>query len=371
MIANIKKYFPILLLVFISGCVNLPGFGTDVINANPTSSEEGFRDVLVIKDISTIPRSPVLPEQDILFSFVIENRDKDKKAENVIVDLFDAPLFKSPTEKDDKGNLILCNDGTKPCKPDRCGVASPCTILPGDQKQINFALKAPSKSELANLRSDIELSFSVRYAFTGSTLFKTVVVNLDEIKARQRAGNPISLDIPEFFGSGPMKIDAKLEGAPYILSPYGASITFTIKSLGDPSIGSLLNSKIPKTEVDANGKVTKEVFKIIFPKELMNLHTKTASITETDIKDKLDFPAEYFTCTEDSISIRCLNNYKVDATGKYEEISLFKGESTPLFFRIKETPAIREPFRSFDIKAELNYTYELRSSARITVMPIG
>ena len=368
-----KSFLPILLLVFAAGCVNLGGIfpGEDVINANPTSTEEGFRDVLIIKDISTIPKSPILPEQDILFSFVIENRDKDKKAENVIVDLLDAPLFKKKT-KDTSGKeiFVLCNQGK--CLPDKCAgtvvsgtiPANPaCTILPGDQKQINFVLKAPSKNELANLKSDIDLSFSVRYNFAGSTLFKTVVVNLVEIKTRQRAGNAISLDIPEFFGSGPMKIDADLKGTSYILSPYSASITFTIKTVGDPSIGSLLNSKIPKSES------SKDVLKIIFPKELMNLHTQNTAITDANIKAKLDAPTEYFTCKEDGLSIVCLND-AVKPGNTYDEITLFKGESTPLFFRIKETPPIKEPFKSFDIRAELNYIYELRSSARITVVPI-
>lgn len=352
----INRYFlPILLLVFAAGCVNLPGLfpGQDVINANPTSTEEGFRDVLIIKDISTIPKSPILPDQDILFSFTIENRDKDKKAENVVVDLFDAPLFK-------KG-AVLCNE-QKVCKPDRCGSDSPCTILPGDQKQINFALKAPSKNELANLKSDIDLSFSVRYTFTGSTLFKTVIVNLEEIKARQRAGSAISLDIQEFFGSGPMKIDADLKGAPYILSPYSASITFTVKSLGDTSRGSLLNSRIPKSETG------KEVFNITFPKELLNLQPQSTA-SPTDINAKLDVPAEYFTCRERGTSIDCLNTQN-------EEISLFKGESTQLLFRIKETPDLenypgKPPFKSFDIKAELNYVYEVRDSAKVVVTPIG
>ncbi len=338
----IRTIAPILLLVFISGCAGLQGidFGTDVIKANPISAEEGFRDVIIISDIGTIPKSPVIPDQNILFSFVIENRDKEKKAENVIIDLFDAPMFKNPAK-----NNLLCNTAAGKCLSDKCSENSPCTILPGEQKQITFSLKPPSTAELANLQSVVDLSFSVRYSFAGTTLLKTVVVNQDEIKERQRAGSSVSIDVTKSFGSGPMKIDAELKGSPFILSPFGANIAFSVKSLGDPGRGSLLNSKIQKSETG------KEIFKIEFPKELTSLAN-------------IEYPEEFFTCY-DAGKIKCVNDKKGD------DITLFRGESTSLFFRLKNSPAITIPFKSFDIKAELNYVYELRDSAKVTVKPIG
>lgn len=338
-IMNYRIFLFILPLVFAAGCTVPDIFpGQDVIRAAPTTQEEGFRDVLVIKEITTIPKSPVLAGRTVLLSFIIENRDKEKEAKDAIVDLFDAPLFK------DKDGRELCNKAK--CNPigNECSESKKCAILPGEQKQITFELKAPDDQAVAGLQTDIDINFRVTYRFSGSTLLKLIVVNLDEIKARQRAGSSITLDILKSLGSGPIKIDAELKGAPYILSDHGGTLAFTVKSAGDTSKGGITDSKILKFGLASLG------LRIKFPEEL---------VTSTD---NLLPPSAFICGFSKERTIDCFNK---------DDITLFKGESPPLLFQINRTPTITVPFKSFDVKALLNYIYELRDSTKVTVLPLA
>jgi len=344
---NARIFLFVLPLVLIAGCTSLPDIfpGQDIIKVSPETQEEGFRDVLVIKEIDTIPKSPVLAGQTFLLSFIIENRDKEKEAKNVIVDLFDAPLFKHKKDSTPFSEK-LCNGARNTCVAEGCTSEQDCVIspiLPGEQRQINFELVAPNDTAIASLQTDQDINFRVNYAFSGSTLFKVVVVNLEEIKARQRAGSPITLDILKSLGSGPIKIDAELKGAPYILSGFGGTLAFTVKSAGDTSKGSIQNSVVP-----ANGLIVE------FPLDLFGA------------KENLAPPSDEFTCSEGTL-IKCTN------TGK--TLTLFKGETSPLLFRIiKSTEILKTqkiPFRSFDVKASITYTYELRDSTKVTILPVA
>lgn len=338
--SDIRLFLFVLPLILVAGCTGLPDIfpGQDVIKPALSTQEEGFRDVLVIKEIGTIPKSPVLAGQTFLLSFIIENRDKEKEATGVVVDLFDAPLFK------DKDGTELCNKVK--CVPDDCTENKKCTVLPGEQKQITFELKAPDDKAIASLQTDLDINFRVTYKFSGSTLFKVVVVNLEEIKARQRAGSPLTLDILKSLGSGPVKIDAELKGAPYILSGLGGTLAFTVKNTGDTSKGSISESKIPEI---LQGPFSFGL-QIKFPEEL--------------VKDvgNLVSPSAFLCVGPTEGSIDCFNK---------ADITLFKGESVPLLFQIKNAPSLTAPFKSFDIKALLRYTYELRDSTKITVLPLA
>lgn len=348
MIANNRALLFILPLVFLAGCTGVDGIlpGQDVINVAASAQEEGFRDVLVIKDITTIPKSPILAEQPVFLSFIIENRDKEKEATEVIVDLFDAPLF--------KGKNGPCNSERNNCLPEETAcTGSGCVILPGEQKQINFNLKAPNDKEIAGLQTDIDINFRVTYKFEGSTIFKVLVVNMDEIKARQRAGSSIALDARKVFGSGPVKIDAELKGD-YILSGLGGTLSFVVKNAGDTGKGSIKNSVVPQAD-------NKLGLNIEFPKDLFlnptvyKAENPDGSLVVPDIS--------IFGCNDKVDPIICPN------TGK--ELTMFKGESQLLLFRIaKSKPIENIPFRSFDIKAAIDYIYELRDSTKVTVLPL-
>ncbi len=339
---RIRTLFFILPIIAIAGCTLPSGIfpGQDVIKAVPSTQEEGPRDVLVIKDIGTIPKSPVLAGQNILLSFVIENLDAEKEAKDVVVELFDAPLFKNKAG-------VLCNSGKDVCVPtgNECTSSNKCTILPGEQKQITYDLFAPDDKAIANLEASLDLNFRVQYAFSGSTLLKLVVVNLEEIKARQRAESQITLDILKSVGSGPVKIDVELKGSNYMLSGMSGTLGFIVKTAGDTGKGSLLYSKIPEKTSTTDG------LRIVFPAELIN----------NDIGN-IERPSKFLCQLVTGKEAECYN---------IKDIELIKGESSILLFRVLNTAQIDVPFKSFDIKAFLAYTYELRNSAKITVIPLS
>src|SRR5437667_78525 len=100
---NTMKYFllsiSILSILAIAGCSNIQCvFGCDVVSVQTKTVENGVRDVIAIKDVQTIPKSPLLPDQGVLLSFIIENRDALRSAD-AYVDLFNAPTMKSPDGK--------------------------------------------------------------------------------------------------------------------------------------------------------------------------------------------------------------------------------------------------------------------------------
>jgi hypothetical protein len=322
----------LVIIVITSGCTYLDSFfGQDVIQVEETTLEEGVRDVIVINDATTIPKSPILPDQGVVLSFIIENKDERANAENVVAELFDAPLFKS-------SGGALCNSASKPCQADRCSATDNplCTLLPGEQNMISFDLIAPSESDLVDLETEIDLNFRVSYDFTASLLYNSFIVSMEEVKARQRAGEAVNIDVIKTPGSGPVQIDVELLGAPYILDGYSGTFLFTVKKVSTKGV--VQNSKI-----GVNNMV------IEFPNDIVG------SGGTIDGGSK-------FLCTPTGDVYRCTNA---------EEIELYSGESTT--YRIQVTKADLGgsgiPYKSFSIKAYVDYDYEMRDSLKVKVKP--
>jgi hypothetical protein len=321
----------LVIIVITSGCTYLDEFfGQDVIQVEETTLEEGVRDVIVINDATTIPKSPILPGQGVVLSFIMENKDERESAENVVAELFDAPLFKGRNE-------ALCNSGAKICKPenDRCSIDSHCTVLPGEQKMISFDLVAPSEDEVVNLETELDLHFRVSYTFTSSLLYNSFVVSMDEIKARQRAGEAVNLDVMKTPSSGPVQIDVEMLGAPYILSGYSGTFLFTVKKVST-------NGVIKDSKIDTGNML------IEFPTDIGTVDG-----------------GEKFLCVkiEDVDKYRCVNK---------DEIELYSGESTTYRIQVTDVPNLEGtgiPYKSFSIKAYVGYVYEMRDSLKLKIKP--
>ena len=230
----------IIAILLVSGCVQLSGiFGGDVLSISKKISEEGLKDVVVIKDATSIPRSPALPDQPVLFTFILENVDKAESARSVYVELFNAPLFKA-YDQNLGPKSPLCNQGST-CQPDICGKSRPCEIFPGEQRSINFQLLAPTESEIARIKTDTELSYKATYKFKGNLLYTIPVVNQKEIEISQRQGRSIGLTEQVTHGSGPVQIDVQLFGTPYLLSGFSGTFIFNVKNKGK---GNIVGSQI-------------------------------------------------------------------------------------------------------------------------------
>lgn len=392
---SLKTGMIIALLVVVSGCIALPNvFGNDVINIQQSTTQNGARDILIVKDVQTIPKSPLLPNQQLLMSLIVENKDRLKTAQNVRVDLFNAPLLRSVSNDPNLNNkpcnlyavqsadagatvkAAYCNqciadghsgicardDGTyaecvdsgqctsgtfqtceytpglpsyqRYCFPDQCGIIG-CNVLPGEEKPITFVMKTPTQDDIKNIKTDVTMSFKTTYTSDGSLTYIVPAVNMAEIIKRQRSGDKTNLATSKSFGSGPVQIDAELQGAQYILDSYDAMIFFTIKNVGS---GTLVGSQIDQ------GKLS-----ITFPPDF-------------DVAG----PQDKFTCISNSDgSTTCTNS--VPGTGV---IPLYRDQSrSSLRFSIRLHNQLQEPFRSYQITAAVKYDYELRNSLDMTINP--
>ena len=246
---EMKFLAPLLLLgvIFVSGCASIPDvFGGDVIKVQTRSVEEGVKDSLVVSDILTIPSSPLLPDQEVVLSFIIENREKIRPVRNIRVDLFNAPGFKNPAG-------ALCNSGIGVCRPEgfECDSAGVCRLpilLPGEQRLVQYTLKAPSRQQIANIKTQARLDFKVIYDFDGTLNFVIPAVNKDEIIRRQREGQPISVVFDRSFSSGPVRIDVEPLGVKYLLARFETILLFSIRNVGS---GTIVKSEILPYKADS------------------------------------------------------------------------------------------------------------------------
>lgn len=344
--------FLMIPVIFISGCSIPNVFGGDVLKVSERSVHDGTKDILIIKDVETIPRSPILPGQQITFSFVLENRDKLKSAENVKIDLFNAPGFRAVSGDGTAGEL--CNTGS--CLPEgdgaECTGANGCEILPGEEKLIIYRLTAPTKEEIVNVKTQTKLDFRVEYSFDATLNFIMPVVNIDEIEKRQRAGDTTTLLISRSHSSGPLEIDVEVQGAPYFLWKTEGVLLFKIRNRGS---GTVVDSEIPKYEGSP------EKLEDDRAKGMRIEFDSAVAVKDDDTSTPLLEANKLFTCTTNGI---CVNTRR--------GIQLFRDESrTSMRFVLDTRSALKDeiPFKSLEVKAKVNYDYELRGSKDITINP--
>jgi hypothetical protein len=324
------KWLLLVIIVIISGCTAID---YDVVQTTQNKEDQGFKDVLVVKDIQIIPRSPLLPDQEFTLFFTLENVDDEKDVKNSEVNIFNPSVFRS-------SDGISCASDS--CNPDICSKGNACNIIPGEQKQIQVNLRAPTEEEIARIKLDTIIHFSIDYNFNANTFFEVPVVTIDEISERQRAGQTLPISSSNVRSSGPIQIDSEIKGTSFVLAGQSANFVFTVKNEGDKNKGNLVKSEVESMEIE-------------FPRQLF------------DTGSKID-PPDNFNCEaltgRPTAPVKCTNN---------NAISLFKGVSVPLKFVIEKTRSTDiPPFATYPIKAKIeNYNYQVRDSVGITVQPFG
>ena len=357
------------LVVLASGCVGIPDiFGRDVISIQQSVVENGVKDVIAVRDIYTIPKSPLLPDQQVILSFLLENRDAVKSSQ-AYVDLFNAPTMRdlqdrpcnfyaatgytpntlgigTPLPPEPPPNGVPALPSSKRfCTPDQCGVdTGGCPILPGEEKPVNIPMKTPTESDIKSIRTQTKLDFKTTYDFEGALSYIVPAVNSDEITKRQRAGEKTNLFTTKSHSSGPVQIDVELQGAPYMLNNFEAVMLFKINNRGS---GTLVKSQIESGSME-----------ILFPPEFDVIN---------------DRHSEKFTCNPDALTggMRCVNDG--GKLGPAEGIiPIYRDESrSSLRFSVKLREPLEEPFRSYQITSTVHYSYELRSSMDLTINPFN
>jgi len=409
----------LVLLIFLSGCTGFPDiFGRDVLDIQNVVTRDKTTDAMAIKDILTIPTSPMLPDQGVMLSFIVENKDDLKSLKSVIVDLYNAPLFKN-------ANGDLCNlyspGNPAQCLPEenKCTKNVPCTILAGEEKPITYRLMTPSQDEIVNIRTQEKLDFRVKYDFDGSMLYTVPVVNMDEIINRQRQGERTQVQISKAHGSGPIQVDVELFGAPYILSGYSATFLFKVQNKGSGVLAG--RNEIGKDNLLiefpaelVNGKIIApgdDTYEFTMTQQNIFGTTIGAAITGKTYLCEYNQDGYVFECT----NIRCVADKLNDEYDSYKEcmddcdyagvkckgvtttteserwfdceyisdenvvlcknikpIPIYKDETrASLRFEVPLTPEIVQPFKSYEIRAKVVYTYEMRNSVDVVINPFG
>jgi len=384
----------VILLVLISGCTGFPNlFGGDVLNVQNVVTKDKTVDVMTIKDIITIPHSPLLPNQPVMLSFLVENRDDLKSLKDVAVDMYNAPLFKN--EQEEPCNLY--KDGASACQPYECDVTyesccskgRPCDILPGEERMIRFNMFSPTNNEIVNIKTQEKLDFRVSYDFNGSLLYTVPVVNMEEIINRQRQGAKTNVQISKAHSSGPIQIDVDLFGSPYILSEYGATFLFKITNKGSGVLkganeiekehlviefpAELVNGRL----IDPGGYKYNLVYDVLYeyPYTSTGFATTDTTIGSTPLqpaRDISDIWEDIKPQDETTKQFDCTYAYNVVRCTNLKPIPLYKDETRmSLRFEMPKTVKVIDPFKSYEIRAYVGYTYELRSSVDVTINPYG
>jgi len=138
----------------------------------------------------------------------------------------------------------------------------------------------------------------------------------------------------------------------------GLSHTQTISKSGEVYYIKIDNRQSSEKNATITIQYTQQVQQSANPLELIhvlnNLFRRTGMAIATWIIE--EYPEEYFTCSNNV----CKNSV--------EAIELYQRESSPLLFKIT-APSV-DVYRTFQIKAEVNYEYELRGYADIEIQPL-
>ncbi len=253
----IKCAILLITFIFLSGCAMLnqfnPDFGADIIRINMNNEQTGPSNVLIIEGIETMPHSPILPDQEITLSILLKNMNEDKVIDKIRVRLFDAPDFKNINRNE--CNLIKNN-----CVPinGECSDIDEklfCKLEPGSEKTVEFRLIAPAKEDILKSKTIPTLSYSVIYDFETVSKFTVPIVSTDEIIKRQSSGQVLTLTNSIVSSSGPVQVEAYIQGPQYLLGGNEATVYFIIRNTG--------NGELRYSQIDPGNLV------ITFPSELL------------------------------------------------------------------------------------------------------
>jgi hypothetical protein len=279
--------------------------------------------------------------------------DPEKPASNLIVNLFDASIFKTP-EKDSK---TYCNTKPEACYGDRCNPNSPCEFKMGATKQLLFNFRSPSAADIASVITTAKLNYKLNYDYRGTTNYEILVVDYNEIIKRQREGQTLATSLQDTRGSGPIKIDAELM-TPYVVTaedPKNAQSAYIVFKIRNAGSGMLKDSRIAEKKLE-----------IRFPMSLVGAdwNGEKPNFQYNKQTNNQDCAAE-FSCSAAGNDLVCTN---------VKCIELFRGESETFSFKINSVPykgilGTGIPHRAMLITAAVSYNYELRGSLEVVIDP--
>ncbi|MFH1420412.1 MAG: hypothetical protein ABIG30_00405 [Candidatus Aenigmatarchaeota archaeon] len=233
------------IIVLLSGCTLLGGIES-VLQISTPEQYIGDRDVIVLRNVRTNPSGTVFTEENVMLNFIIQNRDVEKAASNVYVELYDSAILKCGDSDGD--GVVTDNDyigTTAYCRPvgNTCSSERSCAVLPLGEQQIFYNLVSPKDSDIGGITSTVQLSLRVVYSFSGGTRMDLVIANMAELERAERTGKTMQATSSKSYDSGPVEIQAELLNRDYAISGMSASIRFLVKDTGSYA-GSIKGSEI-------------------------------------------------------------------------------------------------------------------------------
>ena len=319
--------FALMLAIVSLGCVSQVSFpivGSHVIDISRIEQSPGLNDIVVLENVRMLPETQALPEQTVRFfaNAVSKEQDPARVVDDVYLEIFDATQFRTAD------GSSLCNNAISSCQPEDCNSGNKCILRAGETKAMEVVMTAPTVQDIANVKTPVSVNYRLVYDHTSTTNFEVVVVSEDEILRLQQEGKKLAQEVRHVSNAGPLQL--VLETADSGSFGVPGQVMFVRLKIANRGGGSPKNIEIPASGVT-----------LAFPGGL----------------GRIEAPDEF----GGSISTMFRNT---------KEIKLIKGESIPYQFRITPNDlGSGVPHRTYLITAQADYTYEMRGSHSIDVLP--
>lgn len=344
-----KKIVIIALLgiVAISGCTSTGGQdpftsfiqsltgGNNVVQRTP--------DLIITKDMKTIPNPPVTADNDFSVLFTIENQDNISSVDNVNIMVYNWGICKvksTGSKPDFEPDPTLWSD-----YPNSSYTRTFDYMAPLEEQQIEMRFTAPSNEEMGSIPQVCPIKWIIDYKFFAVTQDSFTVISKTRLNELQRSGQSWSGTIaPQEQGIGPIKITDEFTTS----LPAQAKSTITFKfRISDLGAGTF-------TKVDKDSMY----FKV--PIEW------TSSLTDAQRANPCSGAGNFTMIEADNgKGYTVYRNYN-------KEIQLTDKQSSQIIcnFKAPDLDSINIPEKSYLIFFNItNYTYKLTGETSVDVAP--
>jgi len=310
-ILSVFSILGLILIVFASGCVQ--GQGLEALFGSIGETKTAPSDVLLVKDMSLIPNPPIPASSNFTIMFQVKNigsvEEGTKEAKNVKAVLYDW------------GECLPLTESTNGEVVSDLG-----TIYPGGAELVKWNFKAPSNQEIGNMEGICPIRFKIKYSYSAYTTSDLVLVSEYRIEQAAKSGETLTASPLTSQSRGPIKISVDVQAT----QPVRSDLTIPVIIMVDDTGSGMYESVPNKTLV------------VKFPSEFeVNCDKMNKYHTEGD---KLIFK-------------------------NTRELQLIKGKSVPVRCSLTYKGSIKD-MKTFNIIAEMNYTYPLCGETTVTIKPI-
>ncbi len=273
-------------------------------------------EVLVITDVRATPKT-VFPGGQVRLTVFLQNIDQEKdlpieEGQQILAELYDYWIFKV--------------DSTPAVPP----------IPPGGTRKVEWTLTAPSKEEIAGVKSEVDLKFRFIFPFEGRTTKELTVMTEKEYYAILDSGENFPI-MGQTKTGGPVKVFAEIGTERPLIIGKSFPVYITVKNVGKGFV--------------YNGVILPDELKITFPENIV-------------VCDKMyegdEFECEGCTCTNKK-ELRFFE----DSTNRYSFNIKIKDSGE----EIEKLVNGANPYLTKNIYVDFAYLYELRGEAKVTVQP--